>query len=212
MNQPKPTAQTAPILERFSVIAFDMDGVLVDSFRCWWELLSDSLVRQGKPPLTREEFASTWGQDMEADRRTYFPEWTTEEVIAHYDALFPRYAHLVEVEPGAVAALAGLRAQGKRLAVATNSPMDIATRLLEGAALAGYFDIIAGVDLVAEGKPAPDLLHLIARESGITPAEMAYVGDSIFDEEAARSAGVFFVGYQRPGDARIERLDELVGA
>jgi phosphoglycolate phosphatase-like HAD superfamily hydrolase len=39
---------------------------------------------------------------------------------------------------------------------------------------------------------------------------MAFVGDSMFDEGAARAAGVFFIGYLRPGDARIERLGELV--
>jgi phosphoglycolate phosphatase-like HAD superfamily hydrolase len=39
---------------------------------------------------------------------------------------------------------------------------------------------------------------------------MAYVGDSMFDEGAARAAGAFFIGYLRPGDARIERLGDLI--
>jgi HAD superfamily hydrolase (TIGR01509 family) len=90
--------------------------------------------------------------------------------------------------------------------------MAIATSLLEGAKLATYFDVIAGVDLVAKGKPAPDLLHLVARETGVPAAEMAFVGDSMFDEGAARAAGAFFIGYLRPGDARIERLGELIGS
>jgi phosphoglycolate phosphatase len=88
--------------------------------------------------------------------------------------------------------------------------MAIATRLLEGASLSQYFHVIAGVDLVPEGKPAPDLLHFIARKTGVAAEEMAYVGDSMYDEGAARAAGAFFIGYLRPGDARIDRLGELI--
>jgi phosphoglycolate phosphatase len=205
-------AERAAIVEPYPVVAFDMDGVLLDSFRCWWELLNDALAHHGKPRLTREQFELTWGQDVEADRRMFFPEWTAEQIMTHYRSALPRFAALVDVEPEAAATLASLRLQGKKLAVATNSPMAIATSLLEGALLADYFDVIAGVDLVPEGKPAPDLLHLIARETGVSTAEMAYIGDSMFDEGAARAAGAFFIGYLRPGDARIERLGELTGS
>lgn len=198
------------LVDSYPVVAFDMDGVLLDSFRCWWQLLNDALAQHGKPPLTREQFELTWGQDVEADRRMFFPTWTAEQIMTHYHSALPKFAAMVDVEPDAAATLAELRRQGKKLAVATNSPMAIATSLLEGASLAKYFDVIAGVDLVAEGKPSPDLLHLIASETGVPPPEMAYVGDSMFDEGAARAAGTFFIGYMRPGDARIERLGELI--
>ncbi|HEX5031375.1 MAG TPA: HAD hydrolase-like protein, partial [Candidatus Eisenbacteria bacterium] len=65
------------LVDSYPVVAFDMDGVLLDSFRCWWELLNDTLREHGKPPLTREQFELTWGQDVEADRRMFFPKWTT---------------------------------------------------------------------------------------------------------------------------------------
>jgi phosphoglycolate phosphatase len=198
------------LVHAYPVVAFDMDGVLLDSFRCWWELLNDALREHGKGPLTREQFEMTWGQDVEADRRMFFPEWSAAQIMTHYQSALPKFAAMVDVEPDAATTLAALRRQGKKLAVATNSPMAIATNLLEGASLAKYFDVIAGLDLVAEGKPAPDLLHLIARETGVPPEEMAYVGDSMFDEGAARAAGAFFIGYLRPGDARIERLGDLI--
>jgi phosphoglycolate phosphatase/AHBA synthesis associated protein len=37
------------------------------------------------------------------------------------------------------------------------------------------------------------------------------VGDSRYDREAARAAGVRFVGFRTDGDERLERLDLLPG-
>jgi len=187
-----------------------MDGVLVDSFECWWQVLRDLQIAEGKEPLTRERFFETWGQDVEADRRSYFPEWSTAELTARYDAAFPHYAHLIQAEPGAVATLTALRQSGKRLAVATNSPTPVATTVLDHAALTRYFDCIACADLVPEGKPAPDLLHFLARQLGVPTSEIAYIGDSEFDALAARAADVYFIGYRREGSTRIEGLSELL--
>jgi HAD superfamily hydrolase (TIGR01549 family) len=187
-----------------------MDGVLVDSFECWWQVLRDLQIAEGKEPLTRERFLETWGQDVEADRRSYFPEFTTAELTARYDAAFPHYAHLIQAEPGAVATLTALRKGGKRLGVATNSPTPVARTLLDRTKLTPYFDCIACADLVPEGKPAPDLLHYLARELGVGAPEIAYIGDSEFDAVAARAADVYFIGYRREGSVRIEGLSELV--
>jgi phosphoglycolate phosphatase len=201
------------LVDPFRVIAFDMDGVLVDSFQCWWLLLNDLLESEGKETVTREEFLLGWGQYQESDRRQFFPDWSVERLTREYTERFPRYRKFVEVEPDAVRVLESLRAKGKKLTVATNSPTEIATYLLEGAGIDRYFDRIVGVDQVAQvGKPAPDLLHHIGRSLGVPPAEMCYVGDTDYDARAARAAGVFFIGYGREGDARIQSLEELVGA
>jgi phosphoglycolate phosphatase len=200
-------------VDPFRVVAFDMDGVLVDSFQCWWLLLNELLESEGKGTVTREEFREGWGQDQEADRRQFFPGWSVERLTREYTERFPRYRKFVEVEPDALRVIEALRARRKKLAVATNSPTGIATQLLEGAGIDRHFDRIVGVDQVAQmGKPAPDLLDHIGRSLSVSPSEMCYVGDTDYDARAARAAGVFFIGYRREGDARIERLGELVAA
>lgn len=209
----EPALEPVPVslVHPFRLVAFDMDGVLVDSFRCWWMLLNDTLASRGDRPLTRDEFQSTWGQDVEADRRRFFPDWTIERLTRHYERRFPEYMKHVETEPDSASVLDRLRRDGKLLAVATNSPVKIATTLLEHAGLARRLDRIVGVDMVAQGKPEPDLLVHIGEELGVSASEMCYVGDSEFDAGAARAAGVTFIGYRREGDARIERLGDLMG-
>lgn len=198
------------LLGRCRLVAFDLDGVLVDSFDCWWKLLNDTLQAHGMKPLTREEFSRCWGQDVEADRRRFFPGWTVEQLIQHYTREFPRYVEWVRPMPGAREALESLKRAGKGIAVASNSPMEMVDRLLELASLRSHVDWAAGVDLVPNGKPEPDLIEHVLRESGVPREDACFVGDSDYDARAARAADVYFIGYRRPGDARIESLAELI--
>lgn len=201
----------SPVAEA-RLVAFDLDGVLVDSFDCWWKLLNGTLASRGMAPLTREEFALCWGQDVEADRRRFFPDWSVEHLIEHYTREFPRYAEWIRPMEGAQETLERLARAGKRIAVASNSPMAMVERLLELASLRAHVDWAAGVDLVANGKPEPDLIEHVLREAGMSSREACFVGDSEFDARAARAAGVHFIGYRRPGDTRIESLRELLTA
>jgi phosphoglycolate phosphatase len=192
------------------LVAFDLDGVLVDSFECWRMLLNDTLTHRGQRELTRDEFAACWGQDVEADRKRFFPDWAVDRLIAHYNAQFPRFVEWIQEEPGAAEVLAHLKQAGFTIAVASNSPTEMVERLLQRASLRSHVDHAAGVDLVAHGKPEPDLIEYVRRAAGMPREAVCFVGDSEYDARAARAAGVVFVGFRRPGDRRIESLRELL--
>lgn len=198
------------LIAPYGLVAFDLDGVLVDSFECWWKLLNATRLSRGEPPLTREEYARCWGQDVEADRRSFFPDWSVERLTAHYNREFPRFAEWIRPMDGAGETLERLRQSGKRIAVASNSPMEMVERILTLASLRPLVDWAAGADLVGNGKPEPDIIEHVLRESGFRSGEACFVGDSEYDARAARAAGVRFIGYRRPGDHRIESLLELI--
>jgi phosphoglycolate phosphatase len=208
-NPPMPAPD---LLAPYRLVAFDLDGVLVDSFECWWKLLNATRLSRGLEPLTHEEYARCWGQDVEADRRRFFPDWNVEGLTAHYNREFTRFAEWIRPMDGALEALERLKASGKRIAVASNSPTAMVERVLELASLRRLVDWAAGADLVENGKPEPDLIEHVLRESGFQPEEACFVGDSEYAAAAARAAGVRFIGYRREGDARIESLLELVAS
>jgi HAD superfamily hydrolase (TIGR01509 family) len=133
-----------------------------------------------------------------------------ERLIEHYTREFPRYAEWIRPMDGAKETLQRLEHAGKRIAVASNSPMAMVERLLELSSLRAHVNWAAGVDLVANGKPEPDLIEHVLAEAGVSREEACFVGDSEFDARAARAAGVRFIGYRREGDHRIESLLELV--
>jgi phosphoglycolate phosphatase-like HAD superfamily hydrolase len=62
---------------------------------------------------------------------------------------------------------------------------------------------------VPRPKPAPDMLLLACKALQIPAANSVFVGDSIFDQQAARSAHIPFIGFGIPGDFMIRRLPEL---
>ena len=74
----------------------------------------------------------------------------------------------------------------------TNSPKGLAQRALSLAKLDSYFDTVVGCDEVPRSKPAPDGILKACERLGVAPSETIMIGDSRFDEGAARAAGTEF--------------------
>ena len=196
-------------LRSCKAVLFDLDGVLVNSYDCWFHMLHDAMQEQGKTPVTLEEFDRRWGQGPEADREVFFPEWSLEELMSFYEKRFSEYTRWTKQEPGSEMILKHLRNQNKKIAIASNSPTSVVNDLLMQAKLERYPDAVIGVDQVKESKPAPDLLLKALDVLGCQKQDVCYVGDSIYDAEAAETAGIFFVGYKRPGKISVQSFDEL---
>jgi phosphoglycolate phosphatase len=94
--------------------------------------------------------------------------------------------------PGEV--FAALIAQGLRLGVATNDSEASARRHIEALGLLAKVEFIAGYDSGHGGKPKPGMVLAFARRVGVEPREVAVVGDSRHDLDAARAAGALAIG------------------
>jgi phosphoglycolate phosphatase len=101
--------------------------------------------------------------------------------------------------------LDGLRARGLRLGVATNDAEAPALAHLGAAGVVAHFDFIAGSDSGHGGKPAPGQLFGFCAETGLAPAQVVMVGDSLHDLHAGRAAGMRTVGVL----TGLATLDEL---
>ncbi|MDB4964400.1 MAG: HAD-superfamily hydrolase subfamily variant 3 [Myxococcales bacterium] len=93
--------------------------------------------------------------------------------------------------PGARELLEMLREAGHQLWMATSAqPQEIAQRLdklgVSGEILAG---IVSSGD-VERSKPHPDIFAAACRRAGCRPEQAIVIGDTIWDMQAARSAGV----------------------
>jgi HAD superfamily hydrolase (TIGR01509 family) len=174
-------------------ILFDLDGVLVDTYEVWFFLLNDVAQRHGYPPVHREVYRSSWGQGIEVDVKKFYPRHTIEEIRDEYARYYGDHLHHLRVMEGAVETLCRIP---HPKAVITNSPTPLASRALSLGKLAAFFKTVVGCDQVAASKPAPDMVLEACRRLGVQPQEALVIGDSRFDEGAAKAAGTPFVWFR----------------
>jgi phosphoglycolate phosphatase len=98
------------------------------------------------------------------------------------------YAGWARPLPHVVETVRALHAAGFKLAIATTDQTAGAHRFLAHSGLAGCFDAVVGVDLVARSKPAPDLFLMACQLAGVAPGRAAMVGDLDIDLRMARTA------------------------
>lgn len=85
-----------------------------------------------------------------------------------------------------------LREKGIRLAVVTADETEDAIKHLEWLGILDYFETIVGNDQVQRGKPNPDMVHLACERLGLSPFEVAVVGDTDSDMRMGKAAGAAF--------------------
>ncbi|HEX3757758.1 MAG TPA: HAD-IA family hydrolase, partial [Kofleriaceae bacterium] len=104
---------------------------------------------------------------------------------------------------GAKQLLAALGERGLGLALASSSNADTLAVIerASGVAWRSLVDVVASADDAAHSKPAPDIVHAAIAQLGMGPAECAMFGDSPWDAQAAKLAGVTLIGLRCGGNA-----------
>lgn len=211
------------------LVAFDLDGTLIDSAPDIAWCIDRTMPRFGVPPRG-EARVRTWvgnGAERLVERAltgetdgAADPALVREACGVFLD-LYSRHGHArSRVYPGVRGGLAALRAHGATLACVTNKPHAPAVGLLGHLALLDAFALVLGGDSLAHRKPHPmPLLHACS-ELGADIGSSVFVGDSINDVQAARAAGmrVACVSYgynhgrdisETAPDAVIDSIEEL---
>ena len=101
----------------------------------------------------------------------------------HHDRLLLPY-------PGIDGVLAALRRDGARLAIVTSKTHALARRGLARCGLAGCFDVVIGMDDVTPHKPHPAPVQAALSRLSAAPERAVFIGDSPYDIQAGRAAGV----------------------
>ncbi|HEX3316466.1 MAG TPA: HAD family phosphatase [Solirubrobacteraceae bacterium] len=183
-------------------VAFDLDGLLVQSEEVWDEA-RQALVREtgGRwhDDATREMMGMSsveWSRYVH-DRLgvALRPEEINARVLAEVER---RYRADLPWIPGAREAVRRIAARWP-LALATSSNREIIDLVLEVGELSPCFRATVSSEEVAKGKPAPDAYLEAARRLGVAPERCAAVEDSTNGLKSARAAGMRVIAV--PNDA-----------
>lgn len=203
------------------LIIFDLDGTLVDTVQDITDALNHALVPHGISPLTTKEAMIMVGEGISRliekvlpEEKQHLKDEVRETFLTYYSEHLTthskEYPHVRE-------ALDALRHYKK--AVISNKREALSRELLEELNLAHYFDLIIGSDTAGERKPSPLPVLYVISKIGVTPAESIIVGDSNYDVESGKKAGIKTVavtyGYRpremlKDADYMIDDLRELI--
>lgn len=186
------------ILQGKRLIAFDLDGTLIDSVPDLAVAVQNALNEVGLTAPS-EEHVRDWvgnGAPVLVERAL---TWATEQAPDQalqanaYDAFMRHYSAapnaLTQLYPGVQSTLKALHEKGYALVLITNKPERFIAPILSHFELLPLFALCLGGDTLDEKKPSPlPLLHA-AQTLDIPPSASVMVGDSRHDIAAGKAAG-----------------------
>jgi pyrophosphatase PpaX len=175
-----------------SAVLFDLDGTLMDTVPLI--LASHQYTFQkvlGWVP-DDDEILATIGEPLLTTFQRYSEDW--EVMLDEYIGWsVPKTASHSRLFPGVLSTLQALRARGIQLGVVTARRCDSLRICLEAFDLTDFFQVLICAEDTDRHKPHPAPLLLAMERLGIPQAsQLLYVGDTVYDLEAARGAGMPF--------------------
>jgi phosphoglycolate phosphatase len=177
---------------QIKLIIFDLDGTLVDTSGDITNALNYALKPYGLRDLTVGDTIKMVGEGitrlieklLENERIQIrdtvikrFLDYYSEHLI-DFSTLYPHVRETLE------------KLNGYKKAVISNKREYLSTRLLDKLDLLKYFDLVVGSDTTSERKPSAIPVIYVFTKLGVNPDESIIVGDSNYDIEAGKKAGL----------------------
>jgi phosphoglycolate phosphatase len=173
------------------LIAFDLDGTLIDSRRDLSDSANQLITELGGTPLSEDAVGRMVGEGASVLVRRALAASGRGEVpgalprfLEIYDGRLTKHTRAYQGIEDAVR----LARRIARVIVLTNKPAGPSERILEALNLLGLFDEVIGGDGPFPRKPDPASLFAAMERAHATAAQTLLIGDSVIDHETAMRA------------------------
>jgi HAD superfamily hydrolase (TIGR01509 family) len=187
-------------------ILFDVDGTLVDTNYLHTLAWSRAFADAGEwAPMNAIHRLIGMGGDQLVETLLGHPSDEASEARTH------RYAELIDearVFPGAQGLLTRAHDEGLIVVLASSAPRDELDRMIELLDVGDAIDATTSADDVGEAKPSPEVFEAALRAGRVDRELCLAVGDSIWDVQAARAAGLGCIGVETGGFSAHELREE----
>jgi len=181
--------------DRVFLALFDLDGTLVDSQHLIVETMEQACAAAGVAAPTPQAVTRLVGLSLPRMIATLCPaedDASRAKILDGYKARFAQTARAAgesRLYPGVIEGLARLRAANVTLGVATGKSKRGLDRLIAAMGWEGWFTTQQCADF-HPSKPDPSMVQSALSETGVRPSRAVMIGDTSFDIEMARAAGV----------------------
>ncbi|HEX4063631.1 MAG TPA: HAD family hydrolase [Streptosporangiaceae bacterium] len=194
-----------------AAVLFDVDGTLVDTNYLhavtWWQAFCQG--GHADVPMTRIHRAIGMGSDrlldelLPADR----DRDADQEMLTAHLTLYATYWSRLRAFRGAADLLRACKDRGLRVVLATSASKRELGVMRKAMDADAAIDEATDADDVEASKPAADLVQAALDRAGVSAGQAIFVGDTIWDVEACKKAGVRCIALLSGGISRGELED-----
>ena len=182
----------------YNTILFDLDGTLTDSEPGIINSIEYALKKYGIEMENKADLRKFLGPPLKASFKQFcgFSEDKAEQAVEFYREYF-REKGIFEnnVYQGVVDLLEALKAQNKRLVVATSKPEPFTYKILEHFDLLKYFDFVAGSNMDNTRCKKDEVIAYALNSCGIIDLQsVVMIGDREHDIIGANKVGIASIG------------------
>ena len=206
-------------------VVFDLDGTLVKLGDLFYRIFADVIRANGLEPVQFDTQGEPWagahGQTVAiypqlrdvADEALFADTWehVLREMLAEGS---------LGLYPGVRTMLDRIRASGRRMCLASNTPKRFVQIKLDVLDIRGFFDAIFTPQDQWGRKPRPESLFHVANLLDLQPNEIVMVGDHWVDVSYGKNAGAKTIGVLNEFNSRevfetvkpdsiVSRIDEV---
>ncbi len=178
-------------MKTYKHLVFDIDGTIIDSAKINMLSLQETVKELRGDVMPLEDLYFSFGiPGVRAMEILGFPEpeKAVQVWIRNYSVCAERLG--MPLFPGMREILERLREKGASLGIITSKLREEYDEHFEKQGLLELFPWVVTASDTPKGKPYPDPMLEYLRRTGAAPEEVLYFGDTAYDMDCARSAGV----------------------
>ncbi|MBQ6223220.1 MAG: HAD family phosphatase [Solobacterium sp.] len=179
----------------FQAIIFDMDGLLIDSEKMYYQTFAALAEKYGAEFTLEEYTAGFSGRSLKENIQGLIDMFTLpvtldEAYVIVTDYLSNYDLRTIMLKPGARELIRYLKHNQVKVCLATSGNEKRARTILRIHGLETMFDAMAFKEDISNGKPAPDIFLKVCEKGGLSARDCLVLEDSEAGILAAERAGM----------------------
>ena len=179
--------------KQYQNIFLDLDGTIMDSGSGIMKSVQYALDKFSLFNEPEEKLRKFIGPSLkDSFMRWYgFSEERAEEAISYYREYYPEKGMYDGfLYPGMEECIRKLHESGKKVVLLTSKPLFFATQIISHFNLSPYFFLEIGTELEVQHSDKKHLMEKAIRKGGFRKEDCLMVGDTIYDIQGAKDAGI----------------------